>query len=80
MGRHQQKEATRRRVQGATLDELARSYDVGIVHHPAAWRQAHMSGKLGAPNNGQLVCTPIWRVWPSNAQKVGTAIRADVRR
>jgi len=36
MGRHQQKEATRRRVQGATLDELARSYDVGIVHHPAA--------------------------------------------
>ena len=26
----QQKEATRRRAQGATLDELARSYDVGI--------------------------------------------------
>jgi DNA invertase Pin-like site-specific DNA recombinase len=25
-----QKEATRRRAQGATLDELARSYDVGI--------------------------------------------------
>jgi DNA invertase Pin-like site-specific DNA recombinase len=26
----QQKEATRRRAQGATLDELARSYNVGI--------------------------------------------------
>jgi DNA-binding CsgD family transcriptional regulator len=26
----QQKEASRRRVQGATLDELARSYNVGI--------------------------------------------------
>jgi DNA invertase Pin-like site-specific DNA recombinase len=31
MGRlQQQKEATRRRAQGATLDELARSYNVGI--------------------------------------------------
>jgi DNA invertase Pin-like site-specific DNA recombinase len=26
----QQKEATRRRAEGATLDELARSYNVGI--------------------------------------------------
>jgi hypothetical protein len=26
----QQKEASRRRAQGATLDELARSYNVGI--------------------------------------------------
>jgi DNA invertase Pin-like site-specific DNA recombinase len=30
----QQKEATRRRAQGATLDELARSYNVGIDHSP----------------------------------------------
>jgi DNA invertase Pin-like site-specific DNA recombinase len=29
-----QKEATRRRAEGATLDELARSYNVGIHHSP----------------------------------------------
>jgi DNA invertase Pin-like site-specific DNA recombinase len=36
----QQKEATRRRAQGATLDELARSYSVGISTIRRATRAA----------------------------------------
>src|SRR5947208_2830386 len=36
----QQKEATRRRAQGATLDELARSYNVGISTIRRATRAA----------------------------------------
>jgi DNA-binding CsgD family transcriptional regulator len=36
----QQKEATRRRAQGATLDELARSYNVGISTIRRATRTA----------------------------------------
>jgi DNA invertase Pin-like site-specific DNA recombinase len=51
----QQKEATRRRAQGATLDELARSYNVGIstirrVTRAALWP----AGRRGLLKHGPL--------------------------